>query len=275
MKIGIILDELSLDFKIALKMVKLARIDWIELRVIDGKNVAQIDFSRLKEYAEVLKKENIKVCAIASPLLKCYLPGEEGLVAPGDQFGFRVDDYQSHLKLIDKMFQTADLFGTNLLRIFSFWKVGPLDETKASLISSYLKPFVEKASEMGFTLMLENEPSCYVRTLSEAKKIVKAIGSKNLKILWDPGNAKLCGEDEREAEVDSDIVHVHLKNFVEKNGKTVFTNPLSGEVDIQVVLNRLWSIDYEGFLVLEPCTGGMSLSDFDLTVRALKSLLKG
>lgn len=276
MKISVILDELNPSFREALKLVKGANLEWVELRVIDGINVAQLELKKAREYALILKDLNLRVCAIASPLLKCYLPGEEGKVPPGDQFGFRVDDYDSHLKIMEKVFDLAKIFETKLVRVFSFWKASPLCDFKARIIASYLEPLITRASESGLILILENEPSCYVQKLTEAQSIVKLVGSENFKILWDPGNAKLCGENELEVMTDTNIIHVHLKNFIRRNGETVFVSISSGEVDIHAVLDKLKGMNYDGAIVLEPCRGGkISQDEFREEVRALNSLLKG
>lgn len=269
--IGIILDELSPNFQRALSMVKKVGIEWVELRVLNGKNVAQLEIKEAREFGRILKENGLKVCAISSPLLKCFLPGEENLGLVGDQFGFHADEYTSHLDIVDHLMDLAEIFGTPLLRVFTFWKGIETTPLKIGKIAELMTPLATKAGNRGFILAVENEPSCYVQTASQLHLLLEKLDSPNVRALWDPGNAKLAGEDERKGyeEIKDSIVHVHLKDFKSVNGMIEFTLPGEGEVDIAFVMTQLVRSNYKGVISLEPCRGGLTLEELKNSVEAL------
>lgn len=279
MNIGIILDELSTDLQKALLMIKEVGLKWIELRTVNNRNIAQLTIEEAREFKRILEENNLQVCAISSPLLKCFFPGEEDSVPVGDQFGFHINDYSTHLTIVDHLMDIGEIFGTSLLRVFTFWKAAPTTQSKIDEIADLMIPLVNKACNRGFTLCIENEPYCYVQKGSELHSLLNRVNSDNVRALWDPGNAKLVGETEEEGyeNIRDMIAHVHLKDFRYVKNEVEFTLPGTGEVDIALVINLLAQSDYKGFVSLEPCRGGLTLEEFKFTVDRLKkiSLLNG
>jgi len=277
--IGIILDELSTDLQKALLMIEEVGIKWVELRTVNNRNIAQLEIEEAREFSQMLKKNNLQVCAISSPLLKCFFPGEEDSVPVGDQFGFHISDYSAHLSIVDHLMDIGEIFGTSLLRVFTFWKATPTTQSKIDKIAELMIPLANKACDRGFTLCVENEPDCYVQKAVELHSLLDRLDSANVKALWDPGNAKLVGEAEEEGyeNIKDMIVHVHLKDFRSVKDEVEFALPGTGEVDIALVMNLLAQSDYEGVVSLEPCRGGLTLEEFKCTVDRLKrfSLFNG
>ena len=256
-KMSVILDEIDSDFRRAAAIVKAAGLRAVELRMAFGQNIAELPDFRLREIKEYLESLGLKVCALATPLLKCFLPGDEGKGKVGDQFGFRVNNYAAHRALVGRMAEIASLFGVNTLRCFSFWATGSLDEARLHRIAEFLAPVAEEAGRAGKTLILENEPSCFVKTAKEASHLLSLLGTPWVRLLWDPGNGKLKGEDEGEALAQAGrwVEHVHMKDFVSQGCEVKFVPPGRGVVDYQTVLVGLRETGYNGFLSFEPCMG--------------------
>lgn len=275
MNIGIILDEISQDFQEAMLMVKKVEIKWVELRVLDGLNVAQLSTKRAREYSRILRSNNLKVCGISSPLLKCYLPGEENKGSVGDQFGFQISDYLSHLSIVDHLMDIAEIFEAPLIRAFTFWKTSEFSSSKIEKIAESMTPLLLKARQRGFVFAIENEPSCYVQTAAQLSLLLDKLSSTNVKALWDPGNAKLVGEGEKEGyeKVKDHLVHVHLKDFKVFDERVEFVIPGEGVVDDAFLIEQLSRSGYKGVISLEPCRGTLEFDELKKTVARLRQLL--
>lgn len=263
-KLSVILDEINADFRGAAAIAKAAGLKAVELRMAFGRNIVELPDFQLRKIKEYLDSLDLKVCALATPLLKCFLPGEKGKGKVGDQFGFQVNDYESHKALVGRMAEIASLFGVNMLRCFSFWATGRLDEARLHQIAELLIPVAEEVGRAGKTLLLENEPCCFVKTAKEASRLLSLLATPWVRLLWDPGNGKLEGEDEKEALAKARrwMEHVHLKDFVSQDGRVKFVPPGRGVVDYQTVLGGLWETGYKGFLSLEPCMGAWDKVSF-------------
>lgn len=256
-KLSVVLDEIDADFWKAAAIAKAAGLKAVELRMAFGRNIVELPDSQLREIREYLESLGLKVCSLATPLLKCFLPGEEGKGEVGDQFGFQANDYWSHRALVGRMAEIASLFGVSVFRCFSFWATGPLDEARLHRIAELLAPVAAEAGRAGKTLVLENEPSCFVKTAKDASRLLTLLGTPWVRFLWDPGNGKLEGEDEEKALAHAKgwVEHVHLKDFVSQDSEVKFVPPGRGVVDYQTVLVGLWETGYKGFLSFEPCMG--------------------
>ena len=263
MKIAVILDEISYRFLDSVETVKAVGMKFVELRIVDGKNIAQLDLDDAIEYEMLLEKRGLKVCALASPLFKSFLPGEEREESVGDQFGFTVNDYSSHLKLVEHLVKLAKIFKTDKIRTFTFWKVRETTDEKLEEIAERLKPAVQRFEKEGLKMIVENEPNCYVQTGRQLGRLLELLDETDVGALWDPGNAKLCGEDEDEGfkVLGSRIFHLHVKDFTLEDGEVRFVLPGHGVVNFENVVKNLAEIGYDGFVSFEFIMGGVGLRD--------------
>ena len=75
-KIAVINDEISQDFGHACEVASQQfGMEWMELRSMWNKNVASLDANEIAEAQRLLKKNNLRVTDIASPLFKVDWPG--------------------------------------------------------------------------------------------------------------------------------------------------------------------------------------------------------
>lgn len=276
MKIAVILDEISTDFEKAVNVVKDVGMNYVELRILDGKNVAQLRLEEAKEYSGILKKLDLKVCSIASPLFKCFLPGEEKKGEVGDQFGFTINDYNSHLNLVDHLLEIAEIFETDMIRAFTFWKVKETTDEKLIEISRKIEPVLDKFENKGLRMAIENEPSCYVQTGRQLGKLLMILDHPSVGALWDPGNAKLCDENEKEGfeSVKDRIFHVHIKDFTLDEGAVKFVPPGKGIVNFEDAMASLFRIGYDGFISFEFILGGVERKELEESFRRFKILVE-
>src|SRR5438046_2720547 len=73
MRLSVITDEISQDLKHALSVCHDLGITTVELRAIDGKNIVFHDMESVLQVKALLQDGGFRVCAIASPFLKCPL----------------------------------------------------------------------------------------------------------------------------------------------------------------------------------------------------------
>src|ERR1700722_6536206 len=74
-RIAAVTDEFSPDLSTALKAMKPIGMTGAELRVVGGKNIMDLSDEELSRAKDLLDAEGFEVVSIASPLLKCVLPG--------------------------------------------------------------------------------------------------------------------------------------------------------------------------------------------------------
>ena len=89
--------------------------------------------------------------------------------------------------MLKKSFQMARLFGTEKVRIFSYWRVQDPDKAYPHIIPR-LKKAAALAEQNKILLVLENEPSCNVGTGKELGRMLRDINSPWLLGNWDPAN---------------------------------------------------------------------------------------
>ncbi|HTF42290.1 MAG TPA: sugar phosphate isomerase/epimerase family protein [Terriglobales bacterium] len=194
-KIAVITDEISQDFGHACEVASQRfGMEWIEIRTLWDKNIVNLDAAQIAEAKRLVKKNNLRVTDVASPLFKVDWPG-----APKSKFSpahdqFNADfTYDQQGDVLDRSMALAKEFSTDRVRCFDFWR---LDDQSAyrHAINEALQNAAEKAGKIGLILILENESACNTATGAEAAKVLSAVPSPSFMINWDPGNAAMSGE---------------------------------------------------------------------------------
>ena len=232
-RVAVINGEISQDFGHACEVASHEfGMRWIELRGMWKKNIVNLDEKEVGEARRILKKYQLKVTDIASPLFKVDFPD-----APKSKFssegGFGADfTYDQQNEVLDRAIAMAKAFGTDRVRCFDFWRLE--DQTPyRTAINERLRQAAEKCGENGITLVLENEPSCNTATGAEAAKVLDAIQTPHLMLNWDPGNAATLGEtpypDGYNLLPKSRIGHCHCKDAV-KTAKGYEWAPMGGGI---------------------------------------------
>ena len=110
-----------------------------------------------------------------------------------------------------------------------------------------LSDVVQTAEDYGVTIAIEPVWNHIVYTPERALQVIKGIGSRNLRIIFDPVNL-LCMEnaDDREAvfaeameKLGEHIAMVHIKDFIRRDGKLVSVAAGTGEMDYTSILRFL------------------------------------
>ncbi len=275
-----ITDEFTPDLEAATKAMTDIGMTGAELRVLWGRNVVDLSDAELDRAKAILEAHGLKVVSIASPLLKCVLPDSPPLDSRFERDVFASSHtYEDQPRLLRRSCQIARKLGAPVIRVFSFWRTE--DPGRCfDRIAETLRSFAGEAAREDLTLGLENEHACNAGTGDEAAAVLRAADHPNLKVVWDPANACVAGEEAfpegyRSLAV-SDIVHVHAKDCRLEHGKPQWVPLGTGALDWKGQLAALVAGGYRGHVSLETHWPGPGGDKFQASVICgwnLKSLL--
>ncbi len=240
-KLGVITDEVTQDFKIAVEFTKRHELDGVEIRSVWGKDPFEFDKNDILKMKELLKGQDIAVCAISAPFYKCDF--------------YNKIEVANHLEGLKRCIEWANILGANIIRGFDFWACHDRPISLENRVDRYILPS-ELAQKSGITLALEYDPSVNSTNCEKVAQLVKLINKDNVKTLYDPGN-DIYSPDEEVPYPDGysfikDLFcHVHIKDAIRQNGKTTATPVGSGEVDYKGIFSELISSKYDGYVMLE------------------------
>jgi sugar phosphate isomerase/epimerase len=222
-RVAVITDEISQDFDHACFVA--ARefgMEWVEIRGLWSKNLMNLTSVEIAEAAKILKRHQLRVTDIGSPLFKVDWPG-----APSSKYSPKHDQfnadfgYDQQPQVLEKCIEVAKAFQTDRVRGFDFWRL----EDQAPYRGAINAKLQEAANQFGkqeIIFLLENEFACNTATGAEAAKTLAAIPAQNLMLNWDPGNAAARGEtpypDGWSLLPRNRIGHCHCKDIVMKPG---------------------------------------------------------
>ena len=222
-RIAVINDEISQDFGHACEVASGFGMKWIELRGMWNKNILDLDDAQIAESQRLLKKYDLQVTDIASPLFKVDWPG-----APKSKFSPKKDQFNAHFDsdqqnaVIEKCIELAKKFSTERVRCFDFWRLDDPKPHRAE-INETLRKAAEKFGKRGLILVLENEAACNTGTGKEAAEVLTAVLTPSFMLNWDPGNAATLGEVPYPNGYDvlpkNRIGHCHCKDAVKSGDK--------------------------------------------------------
>jgi L-ribulose-5-phosphate 3-epimerase len=221
-RVSVINDEISQDFGRSCEIA--ARefgMQWIELRGMWQKNIVSLDSKEIAEAQRILKKYELRVTDIASPLFKvAWKDDPRAKERPPEDFhaGFTSDQQD---EVLERSLELAKAFQTDRVRCFDFWRLDDPAPHRAA-INQTLLDAANKAGKKGITLLLENDGGLNTSTGAEAAKVLSAVQSPYFMLNWDPGNAAANGEKSYPDGYDllpkNRIGHCHCKDTA-RNGK--------------------------------------------------------
>ena len=226
-------DEYSSKLDEQIAVLKKHNIRYIEIRNVDGKNVAELTEREARQSFEKLKKSGIEVWSVGSPLGKTDI-----------QCNF--DEY---LKTVEHVCKLANIFQTQRVRIFSFFNAYQQSEK----VFGYLNRMTEVAQKFGVVLCHENEKDIYGDTAERVLEIYKNVAG--IKLVFDPANYIQCNQDVSAA-LDllmDKTCYYHVKDVVQGSGEYVPAGFGSGQFN-----KILGKIDKDVVMTLEP-----HLAEFD------------
>jgi len=248
MELSVITDEISQDLDHALDVCQDLGLHTVELRAVDGTSVVAHEAGSLARIKGALDARGLRVCAIASPFLKCHLHGDGA--APGETHEGASRSKEEQWGVLERSLEAARLFGAPIVRAFSFWRLADPTSAREELVE-VLTEAVRRARSAGILLGLENEYACNVGTGAETGWVLGRIPSSAFGVIWDPGNEAKLGSQpfpEGYAHIRGRVIHVQLKDL-DAQGRWVKIG--AGVIDFPGLLRALAADGYQGALSLE------------------------
>ncbi|MGA7410179.1 MAG: sugar phosphate isomerase/epimerase family protein [Bryobacteraceae bacterium] len=253
--IAAITDEFSADLSQAIPVMKEIGMTAVELRVVGGKNIMDLTCDELKRAKEQLYAADLAVVSIASPLLKCILPGGGEVDRRFQQDVFASQHtYEDQPRLAEHAFELAHFFGAGIVRVFSYWRTVQPERCFDAVVKE-LAALVELAAKADLLVGLENEQACHIGTAAEARRVLDAVPNPHLVAVWDPANALVAGEipfpDGYRLLPSHRVGHVHAKDCQMIGHQPVWGPLGTRHVDWKGQVSALLADGYKGYLSLE------------------------
>jgi sugar phosphate isomerase/epimerase len=236
--------------------MKAAGLTGAELRVIAGKNIMDLEYGELERVRDLVRGGGFEAIAIASPLLKCVLPGAPPLDTRFEHDVFASKHtFEDQHRLAERAFAIAQMMGAKIIRVFSYWRTMEPEKTHDAVVAA-LRKMGDEAATRGLTIGLENEHACNVSTGADAAAVIARVNHPAVKLVWDPANAYVSGEtsfpDGYGKLPKGSIAHVHAKDCRMKDAQT----PEWGAVGTMAVdwkgqIAALLADGYAGWISLE------------------------
>ncbi len=234
-------DEIDMDLKTQMDVLKKHNIDFIEMRGVNGKCIVEYSPEEVRDIKKQLDDRGFKISAIGSPLGKININ----------------DDFQPHLDLFKHTLEVAKILETEYIRMFSFFiPEGEKPEKYRSQVMERWHKFIETAKGSDLTLLHENEKEIYGDIPARCLDLIETMDSDNFRLIFDPANFVQCDVityPDAYNLLEEHIEYLHIKDALYSDHSVVPAG--SGDGKIKKILKDLYNQGFEGFLSLEPHLG--------------------
>ena len=254
-RVAAITDEFSPDIETAAKSMAEIGMTGAELRMLFGRNIIDLTDEELDRAKQICGAARLEIISIASPLLKCALPGAPEVDSRFQQDMFAAKyTFDDQPRLTSRAFQIGRRLGARLIRVFSYWRSVEPEQCFDGVVTA-LRDLADKAAQEDLIIGLENEHACNIATASESARVLAAVDHPRLKLVWDPANCYVSGENPypdgyRKLPV-SRVIHVHAKDC-HVDGHRPIWGPLGEQgIDWRGQIAALARDGYTGWISLE------------------------
>lgn len=253
--IAAITDEFSPDIETAVRSMQQIGMTGAELRMVFGKNIIDLTDPELDRAIAIVRAAGMEIISIASPLLKCVLPDAPEVDARFQQDMFAAKHtFADQPRLTARAFEIAQRTGARIIRVFSYWRTVRPEECFDRIVDA-LRNLADQAAAHHLTIGIENEHACNIGTGAEAGRLLAALDHPNLKLVWDPANAIVGGEQAFPGGYGkfpvSRILHVHAKDCTMDGHKPNWCRIGDGMVGWRAQMDALVRDGYQGWISLE------------------------
>ncbi|MFD1430372.1 sugar phosphate isomerase/epimerase family protein [Lacticaseibacillus mingshuiensis] len=232
-------DEIGPSLTEQIAVLQANGISHIEIRGIDGENVADFSDDQARAYHDTLTAAGIQVSSLGSPIGKITI----------------TDDFAPHLAKFKHVLHLAALFEAPYVRLFSFY--APAGEHIASYQAEVIARWQQFAAAAKaypqIILLHENEKEIFGETPEAELALFDALADDQVQTAFDPANFVQGGVTVFPHAYDllkAHIAYVHIKDAIASDGHVVPAG--FGDGQVKKVLAALAAADYHGFLSLEP-----------------------
>lgn len=249
-RLAITTDEVDDDLEAALPFLRANGLRYAEIRNLWGKYNTSQPVEKIRAARKMMDRAGVSVAVVDTGFFKIPLPGDD---AAGRK---KLDE---HWALLDRAFERADLFGTDLIRTFAFTHARGErpDERNYPRIIELTAEAARRAKAAGKRLALENVGRSYVATAAQLERVLDAVPNAALGATWDPNNSAGSGDPEpfpagyRRLD-PARIFHVHLRDYRRTpDGGAEWAVVGEGEFDHVGQIRALLAERYRGAFSLE------------------------
>jgi sugar phosphate isomerase/epimerase len=264
MKLGVITDGISdginRDLEHALKVMNETGLQYAELQFVWGKEIGDQTAAEIQKIKALVAQYNVKVSCIS----RHNFAGLPVMTTePKDKA------YQEHLAGLKRCIHIAKELGTDLVRTMSgnkemiIFGYHGADKWVASTgawdkLLKLMEAPVKLAEEEGITLVVETGNNAMITSGYLARKLIKDLGTKHLKVLWDIANTLYCTDipyPDAYEEIKDYIGHMHIKDWKADIARATVRFCPVGKGDTAPYLNDLAAAlkrdKYQGVISLE------------------------
>lgn len=198
MKIYAFSDEAAASVDGQIAALKRNGLQGMEIRGVDGQNVASISGEKAGEVLKKLEDNGLSVWSVGSPIGKINL-AEGG--------------FEAHLDRLKHVLDIARILKCANIRMFSFYiPEGTRPEDCRGEVIDRLGRMAELAEDAGIILCHENEKGIYGDTAPRCAEILDAVPA--LRCVFDPANFIQCGQDTAQAWalLGRRVYYMHIKD---------------------------------------------------------------
>ncbi|MFF8018538.1 TIM barrel protein [Streptomyces sp. NPDC007929] len=225
------------------QLAAVRRLGWnaIELRTVDGTALADLPEAAFGTLAGRLAEAGVSVTAVASRIGNWSRPV--------------TGDLGPDLAELDVLAERCATLGCRLVRIMSYPNGGLTETEWADRVLARTAVLADRAERAGLVLAHENCAGWAGDRADRALRLLRAVDSPALRLLFDTGNGVPYGYIALDMlrDLAPYVVHVHIKDAVRTpDGGTAYTLPGEGEAGVADCLELLAAHGYTGALSLEP-----------------------
>ncbi len=196
-KIFAFADEASANIDGQIAAMKRNSLAGLEIRGVDGENIADITKEKALEVRKKLDAEGLITWSIGSPIGKIDIK----------------DNFAPHLEKFKRLLEITEILGAKNIRLFSFFMPdGENADIYEDEVLERLSALVDASNGLDVALCHENEKGIFGDTAERCLRLHKAIAK--LSSVFDPANFVQCGEDTIKAweKLSPYVRYVHVKD---------------------------------------------------------------
>jgi sugar phosphate isomerase/epimerase len=218
--LGIVSDEISPDFREAVRYGAEWGVSIFELRVLKTGRIPNVEDVELEDVKSLVKQSGVRISALSPGIFKHPL-------SHSSQLEDELAD------VLPRTISLAKEFGAPLVIVFGFKREQGEPANNFWKAVDWMRRAAEQASRQNTVLAVENEPGFWCDSGANTAQLIEAVGSPTLRANWDPCNGH--GTDELPfpdgyRAIKKYIANVHVKDT--KRGALIQCVPVGeGAID--------------------------------------------
>lgn len=292
-KLGVVMEEIDDDPEVALPFARDLGMTHVEFGSLWGRPLPETDQTDWATMRQLLADHGLQAAMVGPSTFKTVYLGH---LHPDEIEQDR--HYRGELAAMERVLEAARYFGAPLARTFSFRREGivglgnpsprlprggEIEPGMLERLRLAFAPICRLADDAGIDLGLENVRSCWANSGHNTQRVVEAVGSPRLRVVWDPANGYVSGEDrpfpDGYESVRAHTAHVHLKDarlLDPATGLTAWERIGDGAVDYRGQLRALIADGFDGVVSIETHyrpEGSTAAEATRLTTEGLRAVL--